>query len=56
MFVLSPLICREPCLGDMFLKFNKQTLFNGQGFKAALMVEKGIESNYKEYQSNSVRL
>ena len=45
MFVLSPILSREPNFGKMHLKLTGKLECDGQDFEAVLMLKNGISSN-----------
>ena len=45
MFVLSPILSREPNFGKIHLILTGELQFDGPGFEAVLMLENGISSN-----------
>ena len=56
MFVLSPIICREPSFRNMYPYLTSKLQLDGQGFEELLMLENGISSIQEEYQSDSEKL
>ena len=56
MFVLSPIICREPSFRNIYSYLTSKLQLDGQGFEELLMLENGISSIQGEYQSDSEKL
>ena len=56
MFVLSPIICREPSFRNIYSYLTSKLQLDGQGFEELLMLENGFSSIQEEYQSDSEKL